>query len=137
MPPKNPSTRSKQEKVASLTVEQRKQLKPFLKARDWGLIFEELMRRDLIDVLNFQNWRTDTTISFDSFYDEEIQFRDPDQLTDMFTQKEQDNLFTIHRIQETDENIEFQSKQTAMMEQSKKQELEALKKSQAEKLAKT
>lgn len=107
LPPKAPFSIKKDSKqVVNLTVEQRKQLKPFLRKRDWELIFEELMRRDLIDVLNFQNWRTDTTISFESFYDEEIEFKNDDQMTDMFTKKEQDNLFTIHRIQETDENTE-------------------------------
>jgi len=79
------STRAKQDKVVNLTVEQRKQSKVLLKERDWGLIFEELMRRDLIDVLNIKNWRTDTSVSFDNFYDEVIEFKDPEEVTNIFT----------------------------------------------------
>ncbi len=50
-------------------------------------IFEEMMRRDLIDLP-------------DSMYEEKSFFDRPEELTEQFKQIEQDNLFCILRAQE-------------------------------------
>lgn len=54
---------------------------------DKEAIFEEMMRRDLIDLP-------------DSMYEEKCFFDRPEELTEQFKQIEQDNLFCILRAQE-------------------------------------
>lgn len=84
MPPLGPSGVGKKKKQV---IQTRAQLRHTLKRSDWEKIFEEMMRRDLIDLP-------------DSYYEEPQYFDQPDQLTDQFTQIEQDNLFCILRSQE-------------------------------------
>ena len=62
-----------------MTGEQRKYLKRFISDSEWQAIFEELLRRDLIDVLNVSGWRGKRpAMSLNEFYDEEIMFNNSD-----------------------------------------------------------
>jgi hypothetical protein len=60
-------------------------------------VFEELMRRDLIDLP-------------DKFVMEEAFFNDTNELEQIFTCAEENNLFVINRLQDAEENLEIELK---------------------------
>ena len=68
-------------------------MRHLLTYEDWGAIFDEMMRRDLIDLP-------------DSYYFEKPFFEEPEELTEQFGQIEQDNLMCILRTQEAQEQYD-------------------------------
>ncbi len=100
-------------------VKQRDQRRNWLSRADWEAIFEEMMRRDLIDLP-------------DSYYQESEFFKRPEELTNQFTQREQDNLFCIHRSQEAQEQYEQERRKLADREEKMGAERDELKKNELE-----
>ncbi len=63
--------------------------------KDWNLKFEYLMSQDLIE------------LPID-YYDEELYFKDFDELNEIFTDLEEKNLYLIHMSQEVESSLETQ-----------------------------
>lgn len=60
---------------------------------DWSKRFDELIELDLIELP-------------EKFYEDELYFKNTEQLDDLFTNLEEKNLSLINKIQEVDENLE-------------------------------
>lgn len=60
---------------------------------DWSKRFDELIELDLIELP-------------EKFYEDELYFKNTEQLDDLFTNLEEKNLSLINKIQEIDENLE-------------------------------
>ena len=61
--------------------------------KDWEAKFEMLFAEDLIQI-------------DDDFFDEELCFNDPNDLNEIFTNLEEDNLYLISQSQELEESLE-------------------------------
>ncbi len=64
--------------------------------KDWEAKFEMLFAEDLIQI-------------DDDFFDEELCFNDPNDLNEIFTNLEEDNLYLISQSQELEESLEKSS----------------------------
>ena len=63
--------------------------------KDWETKFEMLMNEDLIQLP-------------DDFYDEELYYKDPNDLNTIFSELEEKNLYLIHMSQEVEQSLETQ-----------------------------
>ena len=66
--------------------------------KDWEAKFEMLMREDLIDLP-------------EDFFDEELYYKDPNDLNNIFAELEEKNLYLIHMSQEVEHSLENQKQQ--------------------------
>lgn len=60
-------------------------LRQYIKQFEWELIFDELYKRDLIDVLNRQQWLPEESKKFEGLYEEKIYFDSCDHLLEIFS----------------------------------------------------
>lgn len=81
---------------------------------DWDTKFENLFAEDLIEV-------------DDDFFDEDLLFKDPDDLNMIFSELEEQNLYLIHQSQEFEENMEKMHKMRIELEKQLGGELETQK----------
>lgn len=86
--------------------------RPKMTEDDWEKKYEYALNNFLIDVDN-------------NFYHEEIQFKNPDEISDKFADLEEKNLFLIHQIQEIEQGFEELKSQEKIM----RKELEKKKRS--------
>jgi hypothetical protein len=96
---------------------ERSAFRDLISQKDWGLIFEELMSRDLIDLpLKYTH--------------EQNFFNDTQELEQIFIRQEESNLFCIHRLQEAEENLEYEYKKYKHLKDTKEKEEEFLQRRQ-------
>jgi hypothetical protein len=85
---------------------ERARLRDTLSQMEWGLIFEELYRRDLVDLT-------------DEYIQESAFFERAEELELIFTNQEESNLFCIHRLQEAALNLELELKRAYKVQAAK------------------
>ena len=61
--------------------------------RDWEIKFEQLWQEDLIDIA-------------EDFFVEKLYYSDPNELSDVFSDLEEKNLYLIHMSQEVEQSLE-------------------------------
>ena len=61
--------------------------------KDWDLKFEQLWEEDLIDIP-------------EDYFNERLFYSDPNELSDVFSDLEEKNLYLIHQSQEVEQSLE-------------------------------
>jgi len=72
--------------------------------KDWEAKFEMLMREDLIDLP-------------EDFFDEELYYKDPNDLNNIFSELEEKNLYLIHMSQEVEHSLENQKQHYQILQE--------------------